>query len=301
MEPFQGIEQSQDSGLQMWVNEVHQNSVALGFKVEKTLFSGKSDFQQIDIVKTAAHGAMLLNDGIVMLSERDEFVYHEMIAHVPLFVHPNPEKVLIIGGGDGGTAREVLRHKNIKRAVMVEIDEMVVTACKKHMPSVSCALDDPRLELLIDDGVKYVGQTDEKFDVVIVDSTDPIGPATPLFNKEFYENTASVLDSDGILVTQSESPFYDRDIQESMMSNQRPFFTKLHIYLYSNLTYPGGLWSFGFASKRLCPLNDFDPERVAASGIDTRYYSQGIHKSAFMLPPFVQKNLKGLIDTIPEQ
>ena len=163
------------NALDLWVKETHQDSVALGFKVEETLFSGKSPFQQVDVVKTKGHGAMLLNDGIIMVSERDEYVYHEMIAHVPLFVHPNPSRVLVIGGGDGGTVREVVKHQNLSRAVMVEIDEMVVNACREHMPSVSYALDDPRVELIIGDGVKYVESTDETFDVVLIDSTDPTG------------------------------------------------------------------------------------------------------------------------------
>ncbi|MCP4346996.1 MAG: polyamine aminopropyltransferase [Desulfobacterales bacterium] len=284
--------------LDMWVKEIHQDNLGLIFKVEKTLFSGQSRFQKVDVVKTHSHGAMLLNDGCIMLSERDEFVYHEMIAHVPLFVHPSPKRVLIIGGGDGGSAREVLRHNELTKVVMVEIDEMVVNACREHLPSVSCALDDPRLELLIEDGIKYVADTEERFDVVIVDSTDPIGPAAPLFDKAFYEGVSNILASDGILVAQAESPFYDHDLQEPMLMNQRPFFNKLHLYLFSTLTYPGGLWSFSFASKGLCPVKDFNPDRVKDSGISTRYYNPGVHRAAFMLPNFVAENLDRVLDSI---
>lgn len=209
--------------LNLWVTEFHKDA-GMTFKVEKTLFAGESRFQKVDIVRTVTHGAILLNDGRMMLSEKDEFIYHEMIAHVPLFVHPLPKRVLVIGGGDGGTVREVLRHKSIERVVMVEIDELVVNACRKHIPSVSCALDDPRLELRIEDGVRYVSDTKETFDVVLIDSTDPVGPAEPLFNKAFYKNVASLLGSGGIMVSQSESPFYDYEIQKSMLMNQRPFF-----------------------------------------------------------------------------
>jgi spermidine synthase len=212
--------------LDLWVTETHKNMVSLGFRVERTLFSGTSAYQQVDVVETAGHGTLLLNDGIVMVSERDEFVYHEMIAHVPLFTIAEPKSVLIIGGGDGGTAREVLRHKTVERVVMVEIDEMVVDACKKHMPSVSCALDDPRLELVIDDGVKYVQNCTETFDAVLIDSTDPIGPAQPLFDRSFYKNAAGLLSQNGVMISQSESPFYDTEIQNSMFSNQRPFLKK---------------------------------------------------------------------------
>lgn len=292
-------EQDKGSRLDLWVSETHRDMVSLGFKVKKTLFSAKSPYQQVDVVETAGHGGLLLNDGIMMLSERDEFVYHEMIAHVPMFTLKNPERVLIIGGGDGGTAREVLRHKCVKRAVMVEIDGMVVEACKKHLPSLACALDDPRLELIIDDGVKYAQNTDETFDAVLIDSTDPIGPAQPLFDTEFYQNIARLLDKNGIMISQSESPFYDTKIQRSMFSNQRPFFKKIHMYTFPMLTYPGGFWSFGFASNGPCPVKDFDPKRVSASGIEMQYYNPMIHRAAFALPCFVSSSLAGLIDPAP--
>ncbi len=279
----------------LWITEPHQNT-ALSFKVEQTLFSGKSKFQRVDVVRTTDLGNMLLNDGLIMLSERDEFIYHEMIAHVPLFVHPDPRRVLIIGGGDGGTAREVLKHPGMERVVMVEIDEMVVDACRAHLPAVSGSLDDPRLELRIEDGVKFMAESEEQFDVILVDSTDPVGPATPLFNKEFYENTARRLTDDGILITQAESPFYDQAVQRPMLTNQRPFFERLHVYLFSNLTYPGGLWSFGFASKGLCPVRNVNDSRIASSGIRFRYYNPAIHRAAFALPTFVADHLKGVID-----
>lgn len=284
--------------LNLWVHEGHKGILETRYRVEKTLFSEKSPYQQIDVVQTAGLGRMLLNDGIVMLSERDEFVYHEMIAHVPLFVHPRPRRVLVIGGGDGGTVREIMRHESIERVVMVEIDEAVVRACRAHMPTVSCALDDPRLELRIEDGVRYVAECRETFDLVIVDSTDPIGPATPLFNRDFYEKAAGLLGPDGILVSQAESPFYDPELQEPMLRNQRPFFSRLHLYLFSTLTYPGGLWSFGFASKGPCPLADFAPNRVAAAGLETRYYNPGVHRAAFMLPNFVRDSLADVLDPL---
>ncbi len=283
----------------LWVHEIHKGMVSLGFKVEETLFSGQSPFQKVDIIRTAGHGRMLLNDGIVMISEKDEFVYHEMIAHVPLFVHPHPRRVLIVGGGDGGTAREVLKHKNVEAVVMVEIDRMVVDACRQHMPTVSGALDDPRIELIYADGVKYIKNTDKTFDVAIIDSTDPVGPAAPLFDAAFYKNTASRLSEDGIMITQSESPFYDPDIQQSMFGNQRPCFKKLHMYLFSTLTYPGGLWSFGFASRKLCPVADFNEGRVAAMNLPTRYYNAQVHRAAFALPQFVKERLQGLLDPVP--
>ncbi|MFP4667443.1 MAG: polyamine aminopropyltransferase [Desulfosalsimonas sp.] len=285
--------------LNLWVAETHKDIVSLGFRVKETLFCKASEYQQVDVIKTAGHGGMLLNDGIVMVSERDEFVYHEMIAHVPLFTLAEPKRVLIIGGGDGGTAREVLRHKTVERAVMVEIDSVVVEACKKHLPSMSGSLDDPRLELLIEDGVKFAEKCNETFDAVLIDSTDPIGPAQPLFDKAFYENVSRLLSDNGIMISQSESPFYDPEIQRSMFSNQRPFFEKIHMYTFSTLTYPGGLWSFGFASKGTCPIKDFDPARVKASKLETRYYNPAVHRAAFALPEFINNDLTGLIDPVP--
>ncbi len=286
-----------NDNLELWVTETHDNTMRLGFRVKKTLFTGKSPYQKVDVVETADHGVMLLNDGLIMLSQRDEFIYHEMIAHVPLFVHPSPKKVLVIGGGDGGSAREILKHKNIEKVVMVEIDGMVVEASKKFLPEVSYGLDDPRLDLLIEDGVKFTENTKEKFDVVIIDSTDPVGPATPLFGRSFYENVSKILNPGGILISQAESPFYGSKIQRVMLANQRPFFKKLHIYLFSNLTYPGGLWSFGFASKGLCPVKDFDRKKVQKANINTGYYNPEIHVAAFALPGFISENLKDIIDS----
>ena len=288
-----------DTSPALWVREIHKDQVGLSFKVEETLFSETSPYQRVDVVRTRGHGAMLINDGVIMLSERDEVVYHEMIAHVPLFVHPDPRRVLIIGGGDGGTAREVLKHPAVERAVMVEIDETVVRACRDHLPEVSVAFDNPRLDLRIDDGVRFVHDTDERFDVVLVDSTDPVGPAAPLFDRAFYGDVSRILADDGIMVTQAESPFYDPEIQGSMLENQRPLFLRLHLYLFSTLTYPGGLWSFGFASKGPCPWRDFDPERVRRANFDLGYYNIDIHRAAFCLPTFIRSVLSGIIDPLP--
>ena len=284
----------------LWIRDIHKGIVGLYFKVEKTLFSDTSPYQRIDIYKAAGHGNMLFNDGIIMLSERDEFIYHEMIAHVPMFVHPAPRHVLIVGGGDGGTAREVLKHHGVERVVLVEIDKMVVDACRKYFPSLTGALDDPRIEIRCEDGVRYVSDTSQRFDVIIVDSTDPIGPAEPLFGRAFYENVSRALTTNGILVTQAESAIYDPELQQPMFQQQRPFFERLHLYLYSNLTYPGALWGFGYASKGLCPIRDFDPMRVAAAHITNRYYNAGVHQAAFMLPTFVAEELEAILDPVPD-
>lgn len=282
-----------------WVHEIHQDCVSLGYKMKGRLFTDHSEFQRVDIIETVGHGRMLLNDGIIMLSERDEFVYHEMIAHVPLFSHPAPRRVLIIGGGDGGTAREVLRHRSVSRVTMVEIDGMVIDACRRHMPKVSYPAGDPRLEVVVGDGLGYVQACDAPFDVIIVDSTDPMGPSEPLFGGPFYADTARLLGDGGILITQAESPFYDTGIQQAMLARQREHFRRLHLYLFTNLTYPGGLWSFGFASQSASPAAGGDSSRVAAAGIDFRYYTPAVHRAAFALPAFVLQRLGPLLDPDP--
>lgn len=284
--------------LDMWARDVNFGNVALSFRVQKSLFSSRSPFQQIDVVQTADHGRLLINDGIFMLTERDEFIYHEMIAHVPLCVHPSAKRVLVIGGGDGGTVREVLKHRGVERTVLVEIDEMVVKACREHIPSVSAALDDPRLEIRYADGVRYVAETDERFDLAIVDSTDPVGPGAVLYEAAFYRNVARVLSDDGIMITQAETPLYYLDAQKTIFGNQRPFFKRLHMYLYPIITYTGALYSFGWASKRYCPLADFTPQRAESAELDTRYYNAGIHRAAFMLPNFVRTAFEGLLDPV---
>lgn len=280
----------------LWIEERSNEFYGMRFKVKNVLFSGKSEFQTVDVVETEGHGKMLLNDGLVMVTERDEFVYHDMIVHVPMFVHPNPKKVLVIGGGDGGTAREVLRHSSVEKCVMVEIDGMVVDACKQHIPQTSCVFDNPKLELKIEDGIKYVKETKEKFDVVLVDSTDPIGPAQPLFNVDFYRDINQCLNDDGIVVSQGESPFYEVPMQQKLMSIINETFDISSIYNFGNLTYPGGMWSFTFGSKKYHPTKDFKKDRVASSGLDFQYYNADLHSAAFCLPTFMQKNLKEYIN-----
>jgi len=275
----------------IWYEEIFKDNLGLKFKIKDYLFSGQSPYQKVDIVETLSHGKLLAHDGMVMVTEKDEFIYHDMITHIPMFTHPNPKNVLVIGGGDGGTVREVLRHKGVQKVVMVEIDGMVVEACKKYIPQTSCALEDPRVQLLIDDGVKYAKDFKnsdlEKFDVVIIDSSDPIGPATPLFNVDFYKDIYDLVADDGIVVSQAESPYYDAPMQKKLVEILNATFPKVHLYNYSNLSYPGGFWSFSLASKGLCPRADFSKKRVIESGEKFKLYTPEVHLSAFSLPQFM--------------
>ncbi len=282
--------------LALLVQEDHRDFLQMRYRVSRTLYSEESDFQQIDIVDTPGFGRMLFNDGLAMISERDEFVYHEMIAHVPMFVRPETRRVLVIGGGDGGTVRELLRHASVEYVRLVEIDPKVVEGCREHIPSTSAALDDARVEVVIEDGVAYVARTEDRYDLVLVDSTDPIGPATPLFGPEFYSNVKRVLTDDGVVVSQAESPFYEPEAQSSLLKVLGGLFTRVQLYNYSNLTYPGGLWSFSFAAKGdCCPVGDFDPQRVEASGLSFRYYNAEVHRAAFVHPEFQARDLKELV------
>ena len=282
--------------LELWAEELHQNYLGLRYKVRRTLYSGESDFQQIDVVETEGFGRMLFNDSIAMVSERDEWVYHEMIAHVPMFVHPCVKRALVIGGGDGGTVRELLRHSSVEAVRLVEIDPLVLEACREHLPVTSEALNDPRVTVTIKDGVEFVKVTDERYDLVIVDSTDPIGPATPLFGAGFYGNVKRVLEPGGLVVSQAESPFYDPERQRSMLTILSEAFERTAIYNYTNLTYPGGLWSFTLAGHGdLCPIADFDVQRFDRENLECRYYNKAIHRGAFILPEFQRANLEGLL------
>jgi len=275
----------------IWIQERHQEILSTGFRVEKVLYSEKSEFQKVDVVETTGYGRMLLNDGLVMVTERDECVYHEMIAHVPLFTHPNPKKVLIIGGGDGGTLRETLKHESVEKAYLVEIDPKVIEAAQKFLPTMSCAMNDPRAEVIVADGVDFVKNTAEKFDVVMIDSTDPFGPATPLFGEEFYQSVKKCLNTNGIVVSQGESPFYNADTQKKLKTTLNKVFPMVTIYNFNNLTYPGSMWSFFFSSLGANPIKDLRKQDVVQSKIDFNYYNAEIHTACFSLPTFLKKQL----------
>ena len=280
--------------MEIWVEERQEGSC---FRVlcRKILFTGKSPYQKVQVVDTLSFGKMLLNDDVVMITERDEFIYHDMIVHVPMLTHPHPKKVLIIGGGDGGTAREVLKHFSVGLkgcCDMVEIDSMVVSACQKHIPQTGQALSDPRLNLYIEDGIQFIKNTSQKYDVIIVDSTDPIGPAVPLFGKEFYSDVFQALTEDGIVVAQAESPYFFIESQKKLFQIYQSLFPISLFYYYGNMTYPGGLWSFIIGSKKYHPLRNLNSDRVNRANIDFQYYNTSIHQASFALPSFVKKQIK---------
>jgi len=271
----------------VWFTELHRRRAGLTIKIKELLYSGKSPYQRIDILDSYEFGRMLVLYGSIMVTEKDEFIYHEMLSHVPLFSHPNPKRVLIIGGGDGGTLREVLRHKGVK-ATMVEIDELVVKTSQEYLPTIGTAFKDPRAQLVFEDGERFVATCKDKFDVILVDASDPIGPAEVLFQKAFHKQVARCLTSNGVFVTQSESPLFHQKTVKAIQRNLRDVFRIVRTYTASIPTYPSGLWSFTLCSNTVDPVAHFKESRVRAAGLKTRYYNAGIHRAAFALPSFME-------------
>ena len=230
----------------------------------------------------------------MMLTEKDEFIYHEMIVHVPMAVHPKVKKVLVIGAGDGGVIRELCRYKTIEKIDMVEIDKLVVEVSKKYLPITACCFDDSRLNIYYQDGLKFVRSRENEYDLIIVDSTDPFGPGEGLFTKEFYGNCYKALNDSGIMVNQHESPFYQEDAIAMQRAHKRivESFPISRVYQAHIPTYPSGHWLFGFASKQYHPIKDFQKTRWKANGIKTKYYNTGIHIGAFALPNYVEELLR---------
>lgn len=278
----------------IWFTERNED-VALSLRHSgDILFSKKSPYQQVEIIDTCAYGKTLTLDGMIMTTEKDEYIYHEMISHVPLLTHPNPKNILIIGGGDGGVAREILRHESVNQVDMVEIDEVVIDASKKLLPKIASTLDHPKLNIHIQDGIEFVKNcSKDKYDVVIVDSTDPVGPAEGLFKPSFYNDVYRCLRSDGIMVTQSESPEFNTRVFKEIYGCYRKIFGKNNVYCYLAFipTYPSGMWSFSYCSKgNIHPVNDLDLKYANdfVRRHKLRYYNPEIHNSSFVLPNFVK-------------
>lgn len=280
--------------MELWFSEKHTDNVKMSIKVDKQLYSGESEFQRIDVFESPEFGRFLTLDGYMMLTEKDEFIYHEMITHVPMAVHPNVENVLVIGAGDGGVLRELSHYDTIKKIDIVEIDEMVIEVCKKYLPKTACGFNDSRVNIYIQDGLKFVRKAENEYDLIIVDSTDPFGPGEGLFTKEFYGNCFKALKSDGIMVNQHESPFYKEDAKAMKRAHQRivKSFDISRVYQAHIPTYPSGHWLFGFASKKYHPVKDLNKKRFNSLGIKTRYYNTNLHKGAFYLPNYVEESLK---------
>jgi spermidine synthase len=273
-----------------WATELLHENFRLSLRATRLIYSGSTAFQTIRIFENPRFGRVLMLDNAIQLTEADEFIYHEMLAHVPLLAHGSARRVLLIGGGDGGLAREVLRHRTVERLAMVEIDSSVIDLAKAYLPAVSRgAFEDPRLEIVISDGADYLATATEQFDVAIVDSPDPVGPGAALFTDEFYAAVARRLDAAGILVTQNGMPFAQPDELRNTMRAFRALFTDAACYLATVPTYSGGPMVFSWGTDcaaRQVPVSTLE-SRLAASGIVPRYYTPEVHKAAFALPAYV--------------
>jgi spermidine synthase len=258
------------------------------YPVSKILYEGKSEYQEIMVIESPHFGRVLVLDGVAQCDERFEFIYHEFISHVPLFAHPKPEDVLIIGGGDGGALREVLKHREVKRAVLVDIDRQVIEVSKKFFPTMAVAFEDPRVIVLNEDGYKYVQDYEQEFDVIIVDSTDPVGFAHVLTTEEFFKYVFRALKEDGIYVGQTESIHYHTDIVRRVQKSLRKVFPIVDLYTAVIPGYAGYWWTFSIASKKH-PVRE--PSRDV--NIQTKLYSADMHRHAFLPESFYQKILSG--------
>lgn len=279
----------------LWFEETLEipSGRTIKIEIENLIERIDSKFQRIEVYKTKPFGRMLVLDGVIMCTEWDECAYHEMITHVPLFAHTRPEKVLIIGGGDGGTAREVIKHPSVKQVDVCEIDEEVVNISRRHLPVMACSFDDSRVKLYPEDGARFIRERKNSYDVIIVDSSDPIGPAEVLFSEEFYASMKECLKEDGIAVTQSESFYYHGDIVERLTGFAKKLYPQQGYYYTLVPTYPSGIIGFTFCSRKYHPLRDYRESDAAAMLPKLRYYNPGVHKGAFSLPNFI-KNRIGL-------
>ena len=277
--------------MEFWYSEYYSENAKFSIKVDKQLHSEQSDFQRIDFFESDEFGRFFTLDGLMMVTEKDEFIYHDMITHTALAVNPEIKNVLVIGAGDGGTVRELTRYKNIEKIDMVEIDERVVRLCEKYLPVTASQLKDSRVSLYFEDGIKFVKESQEKYDLIIVDSTDPIGPGEGLFTVEFYTDCYNLLSDNGILINQHESPYYDKDRKELIRTRQKikKIFEISRVYQAHIPTYPSEHWLFGFASKKYDPVKDIKADEWNKLGLETKYYNTDLHLGAFALPTYVNK------------
>ncbi|MCR4654056.1 MAG: polyamine aminopropyltransferase [Eubacterium sp.] len=274
----------------IWFSQLDTENVKTSVRVEKQLYSGRSPYQQIDVFQTKEFGKMIVLDGEIVFSEADEFIYNEMVVHVPMAVHPHVRDVLIIGGGDGGVAKVLTQYPEIASIDVVEPDEMFIEVSKKYFPETAEGFNDNRVTIKNMDALRFLRRFRDSYDLIINDSTDPFGHTEGLFTREFYGNCYRALREDGIMVYQHGSPFYEQDEAAFRAMHRKAYksFPISRVYQAGIPTCPAGLWMFGFASKKYHPLKDFDPKRWNDRNIKTWYYTTHLHRGAFMLPKYVE-------------
>ena len=277
--------------MEMWFHDEHTDNVKLPIRVDYQVFSAQSEIQRIDVLESKEFGKILVVDGDLMLTEKDEFIYHEMISHVPMAVHPQVEKILVIGGGDGGVVRELAKYDTVEQIDVVEADPLLVEVCRKYFPQMACSLNDPRVHIYHEDGLRFIRSKSDAYDLIIIDSPNPFGAGEGLFTKEFYGNCFNALHEDGIMINQHESPFYKEEAFQCQRMHKRIIesFPISRIYQAHIPSYPSGHWLFGFASKRYHPIHDMDGIQWKLRGIQTKYYLPRLHEGVFALPAYVEE------------
>lgn len=277
--------------MEMWFHDEHTDNVKLAIRVDYQVFSAQSEIQRIDVLESKEFGKILVVDGDLMLTEKDEFIYHEMISHVPMAVHPQVEKILVIGGGDGGVVRELAKYDTVEQIDVVEADPLLVEVCRKYFPQMACSLNDPRVHIYHEDGLRFIRSKSDAYDLIIIDSPNPFGAGEGLFTKEFYGNCFNALHEDGIMINQHESPFYKEEAFQCQRMHKRIIesFPISRIYQAHIPSYPSGHWLFGFASKRYHPIHDMGGIQWKLRGIQTKYYLPRLHEGVFALPAYVEE------------
>ncbi|MCQ2498332.1 MAG: polyamine aminopropyltransferase [Lachnospiraceae bacterium] len=280
--------------MDLWFNDEHTDTVRLSIKVEKQLFSAQSEEQQIDVLETKEFGKILTVDGDIVLTQKDEFIYHELMVHVPMAVNPNIKEILVIGGGDGGVVRELIKYDSVEIIDVVEIDPLLVEVCNKYLPEIASSLNDPRVHMYHEDGVRFIRSLEDEYDLIIIDSPNPYGAGEGLFTREFYGLCYRALHEDGIMINQHESPFYTDEAYMVQRMHERivQSFPIVKVYQGFIPSYPSGHWLFGFASKKYHPLNDIQDNKWNLLGLETKYYATRLHKGIFSLPVYVERLLK---------
>jgi spermidine synthase len=284
--------------MERWVEETLHRGHRVRLKADRVLFDSETEHQRLIIFENEDYGRVMMLDNIVQLTTRDEFVYHEMMAHVPLFAHGEARKALIVGGGDGGVLREALRHPEIESITLCEIDRGVIELCREHFPEISAgAYDNPRTRIVIADGTKFVAETDERFDVIIIDSTDPVGPGAVLFTREFYAGCRRCLAPGGILVTQNGLPFLQAGELKESIGYFREMFADASAYLATTPSYFGGPMSFGWATDdveaRRLRVDAIERRYADAGNFPTKYWRPDVHVAAFALPTYIRDIVEG--------
>lgn len=280
--------------MEYWFTEHHTENVKFSVKVDRHLYSNENDLGRVDIFDSLEFGRFLAVDGYIIFTQKDEFIYDEMLSHIPMAIHKKAEKVMVFGSGDGGVVRELLKYKSIKQIDLIEINEGVVEACSKFFPEQAEAFDDERVTIYTENALRFIRHLENEYDIIVVDSAGFYGPGESLLTKEFYGSCFKALKEDGIMVNQHQSPFYASDRDETQKAHKRIYdiFPICRVYQAHIPSYPSGYWLFGYASKKYHPVNDLDAKSWNSLGINTKYYTTNLHVGCFALPAYVEKMLE---------